>query len=144
MTGLYLFLILELFIYKIVLKSLFVTKCYSLPKENVSNDLKKWKISWEHALYYLALIIAIMKPLTNGPITINYFLIGLIPVSISLFLFIYTYITGKLDFTLFIDFLLIEGLSIQVNSWFCSLVGFLYLLSQLIIRKIKNKEKDGK
>ena len=85
-----------------------------------------------------------MKPLTNGPITINYFLIGLIPVTISLFLFIYTYITGKLDFTLFIDFLLIEGLSIQVNSWFCSLVGFLYLLSQLIIRKIKNKEKDGK
>jgi hypothetical protein len=39
----------------------------------------------------------------------------------------------------FIDFLFIEGLAIQTNSWFCSLLGFIYLIFQIVIEKIKKK-----
>ena len=139
MTIFYIFLIFEIIIYKSISKFFFVMNCQSLPKEDVSEELKQWNFSWYHAIYYLAIIISVLKPLTKEPITQNFFLLGLIPALTSIMLIVFCNLKKTSLHVRFIDFLFIEGLAIQTNSWFCSLLGFIYLIFQIVIEKIKKK-----
>ena len=63
MSKLYIFLILEMFLYKSISKFLFTMECQSLPQEDVSQELKQWKFSFDQILYYLIIVVAILKPL---------------------------------------------------------------------------------
>ena len=137
MSKLYIFLILEMFLYKSISKFLFTMECQSLPQEDVSQELKQWKFSFDQILYYLIIVAAILKPLVAGEIELNFFLIGLIPVVVSLLLDIFSYIKGLNPYILYIDFLFMEGLAIQINSWLCSLLGFIYLGYQIYLIKFK-------
>jgi len=139
MTIFYIFLIFEIIIYKSISKFFFVMNCQSLPQKDISEELKKWNFSWYHTIYYLAIIIAVLKPLTKTPITPIFFLFGFIPVLTSIMLIVFCNIKKTNLHVRFVDFLFIEGLAIQTNSWFCSLLGFIYLLFQIIVEKIKHK-----
>jgi hypothetical protein len=124
-------MILEILIYKAISKAFFLNNCYSSQKKDISVDIKKWNFSWYHLLYYLVTIIAIIRPLIKNPIILHYFLWGLIPVCTSLFLIIFCNLSKKSLHVELIDFLFIEGVSIQINSWLCSLIGFIYLFLQI-------------
>lgn len=139
MDFLYILLILEIFLYKLIYKFVFVTVCYSKPIETkeVKEELKKWKFHLDEVIYYLVSIIAILKPLNGSQIQLNYFLIGLIPIAVSLFLYLYCFFTKTYFNSWSIDFFFIEGLAIQTNSWLCSALGFVYLGYKLILSKTK-------
>jgi hypothetical protein len=141
MDLLYISLIFEILIYKLIYKFIFVTVCYSKPLETneIKEELKKWKFHIDEIIYYLVSIIAILKPLLGEQISINYFLFGLIPIAVSLFLYLYCFFTKTYLNSWAIDFFFIEGLAIQTNSWLCSLLGFIYLFIKLIVNKIKNR-----
>lgn len=143
MNLFYIFLIFEIFAYKMIYKFIFSTICYSKPIENekAKEELKKWKFHIKDILYYLVTIIAILKPLMGNEISKSLFLIGIIPIFVSLFLYIYSFIKNTNINAWAIDFFFLEGIAIQTNSWLCSALGFVYLVYNIACKKSKTDNR---
>lgn len=127
MTPLYITFILIIFFYKMVIKLLFNVNVYSQDKDDVSNDLKRWKFSFRDIIYYLAIILAVVYPIIYNEINIANFFIGLIPIVTSLCLYVLAIQNEDYTHALLIDVLFIEGIGIQSGCWIVGVMGFVYL-----------------
>ena len=134
MNLFYIFLIFEIFTYKMIYKFIFSTICYSKP-------IEKWKFHIKALLSYLVTIIAILNPLMGNEISKSLFLIGIIPIFVSLFLYIYSFIKNTNINAWAIDFFFLEGIAIQTNSWLCSALGFVYLVYNIACKKSKTDNR---
>ena len=128
MTPIYIAFISIIFFYKALVYVLFKVNTYSQEKDDVREDLKKWRFSIRDALYYLAIIMAVIYPLIYDSMKISLFFLGLLPIVVSLCLYVLAVNHGDYKYAIWIDVLFIEGLGIQTNCWIINLVGFIYLL----------------
>ena len=139
MSALYMILVIILVVYKIILNIIFKSAIYSQDKEDVSQDLKKWKFNLPDILYYLATICAIIYPLIDYKITLSLFVIGSAFILFSLILYIYSLKSSDNRHALLIDLFFVEGLAMQSNSWIVGILGFLhFIISVLKTKKLKN------
>ena len=139
MSKLYLLMIIEIFIYKFISYAIFKASCLSLPKLDISEDLKRWKFDYKQILYYAVIVLAVLTPqYLDLEITSKNFLIGLIPIVVSTISIFFCHKNKDSKLALIVDFLFLEGLALQINHWICSLIAILYFVIQLIQYKNNN------